>query len=102
MKTLLTLLIVGIFGACQVEPAAAPVKEQADMSKGYHPCLDAFTAALDTVQGCAELKAIFPNVSCFGCDFEAEGSYRDAVKAWGYRCENMQCEWCDKTPLSCD
>lgn len=102
MKTLLTLLIVGILAACQMEPAATPAQDVLGSQKGGHPCLDAFTAALDTVEGCAELKDIYPNVSCFGCDFDAEGSYREAASAWDLRCAAMQCEWCGDTPLNCD
>lgn len=100
MKTLLTLLIAGALVACQVEPATAPAKDVLGAEKGYHPCLDAFTAALDTTEGCAELKLIHPN--CFGCDFGAEGSAREVQSAWELRCAAMQCEWCAADPFVCD
>lgn len=100
----LAILAIFVLACCTPETPVQPstTTDEVSLLRGSHPCLDAFLAALDTVEGCAELKLIYPNISCFGCDFAAEGSRKEATSAWKLRCEAMQCEWCDKTPPSCD
>ena len=100
MRTLLTLLIVGAMFACQVEQVNPTVTETEGVAKGYHPCLDALVADLEGARECIDLKALHPN--CYGCDFAAEGSDRDAQTAWDNACAALECEWCAADPFVCD
>ena len=100
MRTLLTMLIVGAMFACQVEQVNPTVTETEGVTKGYHPCLDALVADLEGAKACIDLKALHPN--CYGCDFVAEGSERDALNAWEAKCAELECEWCAADPFVCD
>ena len=100
MRTLLTLLIVGAMFACQVEQVTPAVTEGTIQAKGFHPCLDALNADLESARECIDIKALHPN--CYGCDFAAENSERDAMNAWEAKCAELECEWCAADPFVCD
>ena len=100
MRTIFALLIVGAMFACQVEQAAPAVTEGSVQTKALHPCLDALIADLEAARECIDIKALHPN--CYGCDFVAEGSERDALNAWEAKCAELECEWCAADPFVCD